>query len=297
MSTLDKLYTTLNTDFLGVMSPDDWRQKGPSQYNPNNKWNNSTTTGTIAHLVQDSNSLYAEVDIAAQGTVIRKGPDDKIITDKARLINCSRYGDANRNSDPTVGHLLRCTQGKDLRLRALCQHFLYQVVRLTCLPTLQIGDGINNLARKGIKVSIANPIGIYMQSFNTATLKLDIQSNGVNMIAVPKGTFQWQRGDIQSSLGLRLKIKIPDGVVGTGPRNKGKQLLVSDIFDTKNGKYIEYGAQFSDYITMSVNGVGITGGKPAAPLSCPKKTSTTGFSRQVMTDGVSSAEDHLTAKL
>lgn len=88
------------------------------------------------------------------------------------------------------------------------------------------------------------------------------------MIDVPEGTFNWQRGDIDKNMGLRLQVKIPDGVLGSGPDNKGRQLTVSDIVDSKTGNNIMYGAQFADYITMTVKGVAIAGGKPADPLPC-----------------------------
>jgi hypothetical protein len=52
-------------------------------------------------LFQKNNTLAAEVDIAAQGTVIRK-MGGKIVTDQDELILCSDYGDAGRNSDPKV---------------------------------------------------------------------------------------------------------------------------------------------------------------------------------------------------
>ncbi|KAF2225803.1 hypothetical protein BDZ85DRAFT_294246 [Elsinoe ampelina] len=202
-------------------------------YNPTNKWNNSTTTGTIMHLVQPNNSLSAEVDIAAQGTVIRKDPNGNIVTDRTKLINCSKYGDPSRNSDPAIG------------------------------------DGINKLARSGVSVSIANPVAIYINTTNFSNLQLDIQGTGSNLVPVPDGTYTWQRGDIAKHQGLRLHIQIPDGVVGTGPDNKGRQLTVSDIVDTSNQQNILYAAQFADYITMSVSGVGIAGGQPAEAQFCP----------------------------
>lgn len=101
------LYKTLNPDFIST--DDDVNQifiSDPASkvkvYNPNNVWNNYTTTGTIAHLIHPANTLSAEVDIAAQSTVIRKDSSGAIITDEQKLINCSQYGNPNRNSDPHV---------------------------------------------------------------------------------------------------------------------------------------------------------------------------------------------------
>lgn len=63
--------------------------------------------------------------------------------------------------------------------------------------------------------------------------------------------------------GLRLQVKVPDGVQG---KNK-QQLNVSNIYDTATGQHIRYGAQFADYVTMSVSAVAIKA--PAvAPIPC-----------------------------
>lgn len=67
-----------------------------------NRWNDSTKIGSIAHLVQRNNTLSAEIDIAGQATVIRKDPQGKIVTNEAQLTRCSQYGNAGRNSDPSV---------------------------------------------------------------------------------------------------------------------------------------------------------------------------------------------------
>ena len=73
-------------------------------YNPGNQWNLVSTTGTIAHLVRPNNTLSAEIDIGAQAMVIRKDDQGNVIEDKDDLNNCSKYGNAGRNSDPSVRH-------------------------------------------------------------------------------------------------------------------------------------------------------------------------------------------------
>jgi hypothetical protein len=106
-----------------------------------------------------------------------------------------------------------------------------------------------------------------MKGFDTGNLQLDSSGEG-DLVPIPKGTFQFQRGSLQAGMGLRLRIKIPDGTTGTGDL-EGKQLTVSDIFDSQTKTNIIFGAQFADYISMGVNGVGISGGKPAKPRPCP----------------------------
>jgi hypothetical protein len=76
---------------------------GKWAYDRTNKYNNNTNTGGIINLFQENNTLSAEVDIAAQATVIRQSAG-KMITDQDKLIRCSKYGDPYRNSDPTVSH-------------------------------------------------------------------------------------------------------------------------------------------------------------------------------------------------
>jgi hypothetical protein len=119
-------------------------------------------------------------------------------------------------------------------------------------------------------VSIADPIALYMYEFKTATLSLDIEGTGMNTVPVPDGTFTFTRGNIDKHMGLRLEIQVPAGVVGTGPDNKGRQLTVSDLWDSNfGGPNIGYAAQFADYIQMSVSGVVATELSPAVPQPCP----------------------------
>ena len=108
-----------------------------------------------------------------------------------------------------------------------------------------------------------------MHAFDTSNFKLDPTGDGESLKDIPEGTFTFQRGDINKQQGLRLRIQIPSGVTN----DEGRQLTVSDIYDTKEEKHIAYGAQFADYITMSVHGVAITGGSPAPAEFCLRQSS------------------------
>ena len=110
-----------------------------------------------------------------------------------------------------------------------------------------------------------------MHDFDTSNFKLDPTGDGGSLQDVPDGTFKFQRGDISKRQGLRLKIQIPTGVTN----EEGRQMTVSDIFDTKEEKHIVYGAQFADYITMGVHGVAITGGSPAPAQFCVRNSGST----------------------
>lgn len=73
-------------------------------YNPRNKWNGSTDTGTIAHLIQRNNTLPAEIQIAADATVLRRDASyGRLMTNIIELCGKgSAYGNDKRNSDPVV---------------------------------------------------------------------------------------------------------------------------------------------------------------------------------------------------
>ncbi|KAH7139610.1 hypothetical protein B0J13DRAFT_586228 [Dactylonectria estremocensis] len=214
------LYREYNPEFADQIQKADLFRNG--RYNHLNKWNNRSNTGSIMHLVQPNNTLGAEIDIAGGGTVIRKGPNGQIVTDPVRLCNCSQYGVATRNSDP------------------------------------KIGSSVNGLARQGVSVALANPVAIYIKSFDVGSFNLDYSGAG-DLQPVPPGTFNFTRGDIEKRMALRLTVKVPDGTLGTGEL-AGKQLTVGDIWDTQTNRFIAYGAQFADYINMGVNAIGITGG-------------------------------------
>lgn len=104
-----------------------------------------------------------------------------------------------------------------------------------------------------------------MTKLDTGNLKLDASGDAGSLEAIPDGSFTWQRGDIRLHQGLRLRVQIPDGVKGPD----GRQLTVSDIYDTKNQRHVNYGAQVADYITMGVHGVVIPHVAVAPREFCP----------------------------
>ena len=109
--TLWELYQNMNPDYVGEMQETDLYLINPvtkaAVYDPRNRWNFTTKSGTIAHLIHPNNTLSAEVDIAAQATVIRKDSQGNIVTNPDQLIRCSQYGNPQRNSDPAVGKMFR----------------------------------------------------------------------------------------------------------------------------------------------------------------------------------------------
>jgi hypothetical protein len=65
------------------------------EYNPYNRWN--TTAGAM-HLTHPSNTLQAEVRLAADATIQRPAA-----ASARSLVCCAGYGDVNRSSDPLIG--------------------------------------------------------------------------------------------------------------------------------------------------------------------------------------------------
>lgn len=121
---LDLYREILETDDVrleDLFFPDD-----PQAYNPWNIWN---TQRGIVHLQQINNTLGAEINIGADGTVLRrKGAG--LVTDATRLICCGGFGGPERASDP------------------------------------HLGAEVNSFARRGFAITLRNPVGIYMDGID-----------------------------------------------------------------------------------------------------------------------------------
>jgi hypothetical protein len=96
-------------------------------YHARNRWN---TTDGIVHLTQPANTLGAEINLAAQATVLRKNAAGPIVTENA-LIKCSGFGDVERASDPHIGFV------------------------------------VNQLAAQGFSLTLLNPPGLYIHRLDT----------------------------------------------------------------------------------------------------------------------------------
>jgi hypothetical protein len=97
------------------------------EYNEFNRW---TTTDGAMHLTHRSNTLQAEVQLAAGATVLRN-----IAAGNARSLTCcAGFGDVNRSSDPLIGL------------------------------------AVNRAVAAGKSLTLADPIGLYISSINVAAL-------------------------------------------------------------------------------------------------------------------------------
>jgi len=132
-------------------------------------------------------------------------------------------------------------------------------------PGKQIGGTINQAARKGNTLSIADPVALYMQSFDTSNLFLDTSGNrdGTAQDPIPSSWIELQRGSNLGKkvpMGLRLRIR---NNTGAKTADGSRLLDVSDIWDDSTQNNIRYAAQFADHIKMGV--AGVLGSKIAQP--------------------------------
>jgi hypothetical protein len=105
-----------------VYNPDGQIAYRKGWYNPYNRWN---TTHGMMHLTHPSNTLRAEIRLGADATVLYSS-QGHLVADPDTLIARAGYGGSNRCSDPTIG------------------------------------ASVNHLAALGYAVTLADPVGLYM---------------------------------------------------------------------------------------------------------------------------------------
>jgi hypothetical protein len=187
---------------------------GRPAYNDKNQWNCNTTKGAV-HLISNPNSLSAEIFLAGQATILRRDVKGNAITDTNDLINCSKYGTINRNSDPKIG----------AEANAL--------VRGTGTPG------------SGKRISLENPVGLYIQepSFGTYELPSSAPSD-----AKPSDYWKIIRGHKRQD-GEEIDYILH--AVYEVPQELG--FTVSDI--AINGFNIDYGAQITQTFQIALAGL------------------------------------------
>lgn len=120
------------------------------RYRPDNPWNDSTT-GPIAHLIQESNNLEAAIALAALATVLRER-DGERITNQQDLVECGGLGKKLRHSDP------------------------------------QIASAVNDLAGQGFEIALADPPGLYLAGLLTGGLETPDGTDPAEFWSVTRGT-------------------------------------------------------------------------------------------------------------
>lgn len=141
-------------------------------YIPRNKWNRAFAV----HLIQRNNSLRAEINIAAQATILRKQAGQDPVTDPIALIQCSGFGAEERHSDP------------------------------------HIGDVVNQKSRQGCSITLQDPIGLYIAELPDPGSILGIRTPDGR----PAGSNYWtlERGDAAHI--VRAVFQVPPGETANG---------------------------------------------------------------------------------
>jgi hypothetical protein len=167
------------------------------QYNRLNAWN--TERGAM-HLTHPANALSAEVFLAADATILRER-NGQVLTDYGELVECAQYGDADRFSDPRIG-----------------------------------GD-VNTLAQKGYRITLENPVGLYIDGLDATGLAKPDGSAVDDYLGVVRGS---------GGLIVRAVYEVP----------AAEGFSVGDI--TIGGTPIQWGGQLAELITMKLTGVAYT---------------------------------------
>lgn len=179
-------------------------------YNPFNKWN---TTHGIVHLSAPPNTLGAEMRLGGDATMVYQNARGEVIVEPEPLICCANFGGADRNSDPTIGAT------------------------------------VNALARLGAKITLANPVGLYMDHIDLAGW------------SAPPGV------DVRDCVRIvRGKPRLIERLVVEVPAESG--YTVSDL--RISGVPVEYGGQIAECITVKLVGAATELGsvKGNVPLAC-----------------------------
>lgn len=152
------------------------------EYNPYNVWN---IERGIVHLAHPSNSLAAEIHLAAQGAW--RYPDDEQL-DPRGLLCCGGHGRVERISDP------------------------------------RIAWEVNQAVRSGLSVGLADPVGLYIQPF-TFELRApdgrDVFADCVHFTRGNPATKMILRVEIAPPVGADYELsdlRLPDGSAVTAAR-------------------------------------------------------------------------------
>jgi hypothetical protein len=178
-------------------------------YNPYNAVN---LEECAAHLTHPANTLGAEIDLAAKATVQRADRSGNLVSERRRLACCSDFGDPNRNSDP------------------------------------EIGRQVNLSVRGGISLTLANPVGLYIQRFDNNRVA-DKDGN-----AIP----DWWK-IIRGKDGRVLRAEF-------GPPETS-QLTLDDVRVGSANEPLTSGGQLAELITMVIYARTVNMGVSEPPIS------------------------------
>lgn len=194
---------------------------GQPAYNPLNKWNSGTVTtdssGGAMHLTATPNTLQTELGLAGAATVQRQIGN----SNASQLICCSDYGQIHRNSDPTIG------------------------------------QATNQAVGAGNRVSLADPIGLYIQMPDFSGYQLFSDPN-LPPGATVEDCWQIVRGSLNLegfpsnyNFILHAVFAIPQSWIDAGVTK-----TIGDI--TILGNPINWGAQVAETFQVALNPMGLS---------------------------------------
>jgi hypothetical protein len=139
----------------------------------NYDWFNSWNNRFAIHMQQGNNTLGAEVNIAARSALRRKDTRTGVIkSGAAELIACGRYGEAQRQSDPSIGAT------------------------------------VNEQVRDNRFITLQNPVGLYMTGLDTGAFKTPDNADPAICWNVTRGT---PAADPNQARIVRAEFFVPPG--------------------------------------------------------------------------------------
>jgi hypothetical protein len=198
------------------------------EYNPWNVWN---VERGIVHLSHPANTLGEEIELVGDATVLRATASGRPIQAAKCLLCCGGFGDVNRSSDPAIG------------------------------------AAVNELARAGYAVTIANPIGLYMSHLE------DTGWTRPDGLPVSPGWWRVERmsagepGLAGTARAVRAVYEVPPGETYRDDDGMTRPLVVGDL--RIGGAPIRYAGQVADAVRMVlVLAAWPLGGPMPEPVCC-----------------------------
>lgn len=191
-------------------------------YNRFNKWN--STNGAV-HLTHWANTLGAEINLAAVASLAWQsdidGPDPAYDDDPALTrIACAGYGAINRSSDPSIGE--------------------------------QVGIQIS----AGNRVSLTDPIGLYIGRVDLSTLERDTPAGRVRVPETEVLTLSRGTDEANQPRKLHIKLEAPAGA----------KWVLGDCF--LDNRPLKRGGQVARKITMVLYADVLNGGADRTAYGC-----------------------------
>ena len=167
------------------------------------------------HLTHPANTLGAEVNLGRSASRLFGNPDP--VTSDPDLVCCGGYGGVNRMSDPTIG------------------------------------SAVNSAVSAGLRVSLRDPVGLYIRSIDVTGVTL---ADGT---PIPEAAtfFEPVRPRGGSEMIVRARFRVPDTF-----RAGGRKVRVGDL--KIRGESVVTGGQLADLVTMNLFALTLPG-RPAQP--------------------------------